>query len=220
MVTTTTNGREKRLQRAIAGSAITAAVSGIAAIVLSIIGLAHVGPKLMIPIAAIVLGAGLLSEAGTLAAEYSGILSRTRKNFWSKVEFGSGFSAETLIGIAAIVLGILSLLNVKPLVLMPIFVIVLGVDLLFTSGAKSLLNSMRFETPGSRKKVETVAHAALTAAMWIQLLVGLVAITLGILALVGFAPLILTLVATLAIGAAVLLSGAAVSSRMLSVYAA
>jgi hypothetical protein len=56
--------------------------------------------------------------------------------------------------------------------------------------------------------------------MWIQLLVSLVAIILGILTLVGFAPLILTLVATLAIGAAVLLSGAAVSSRILSVCAA
>lgn len=218
MATTIINGREKRLEKALVGSSIAAAVSGAAAIILSIIGLAAIEPKIMISVAAIVVGAGLLSEGSTLAAEYSGILSRTRRSFWNKVEFGSGFSAEMLIGIAAIVLGILSLLNVSPLVLTSIVVIMLGAALLFSSGARTLLNSMRLETPENRKRAETVAHAALTTATWMQLLLGLVAIALGVLALVGIAPFILNLVAMLAIGASMLLSGAAVSGRMLSVY--
>lgn len=80
MATTVISGREKRLERALVGSSIAAAVSGVAAIILSIIGLAFIEPKIMISVAAIATGAGLLSEAGTLAAEYSGILSRTRKS--------------------------------------------------------------------------------------------------------------------------------------------
>lgn len=223
MVAVTSSGRERRLERALVGSSITAAVSGVAAIILAIIGFVHVNPILMMSVAVIIIGSGLLSEAGTLAAEYSEILSRTRRSRRNKAEFGSGFSVEVLAGVAAIVLGILALLDIVPSVdivpslLILIAVIILGLGLLFTGGARSLLNSMRLETPDDRRKAERSAHAMLTAATWFQLLVGLAAIVLGALALAGFIPFILTLVGILIIGVAMLLSGVAVSGRMLSV---
>ncbi|ADJ27336.1 hypothetical protein [Nitrosococcus watsonii] len=223
MVTTPTaiiHSREKRLERALVGGSITAAAGGVATIILSILGLVHIEPLLMAPIAAIVMGTGLLSESGALAAEYSEILSKTRQNRWRKVEFGSGFSAEMLAGIAVITLGILSLLNLEPLVLLPVSVIALGVCLLLSTGTKALLNSMRLEIPENHRKAEMVAHTTLRGAIWVQLVVGLVAIVLGILALAGWVPPILTLVAMLAIGTSILLSGAAVSARMLSAYSA
>lgn len=220
MVTAIRHSREKRLERALVGGAITAAASGIAAVILSILGLVHIGPLLMTPIAAIVIGAGLLSESGTLAVEYSEILSKTRRNRWRKVEFGSGASAEMLAGIAVITLGILSLLNLEPLVLLPVSVITLGACLLLSTGTKALLNSMRLEIPENHRRAEMVAHTTLRGAIWVQIVVGLAAIVLGILALAGWVSLILTLVAMLAIGASILLTGAAVSARMLSAYTA
>lgn len=220
MVTTAMQGREKRLERALVGGAITAAVSGAGAIVLSILGLVGIEPLLMTSIAVLVIGAGLLSESGSLAAEYSEILAKTQRNRWRKVEFGSGFSGEMLAGIAAITLGILSLINLEPLVLLPISVIVLGASLLLSTGTKALVNSMRLTIPENRKREEMVAHTALRGAIWVQLVVGGAAIVLGILGLLGWIPLILTLVATLAVGASAVLSGAAVSARMLNAYTA
>jgi hypothetical protein len=61
-----------------------------------------------------------------------------------------------------------------------------------------------------------VAREAVFAAAGAQGLIGLSGVILGILALVGFSPLILTLVALLSLGSSVLLGGAAISSKMLS----
>ncbi len=49
------------------------------------------------------------------------------------------------------------------------------------------------------------------------MLVGIAAVVLGIIALVGIDPVLVTLVALLVVGASVLFSGTAVSSRMASV---
>jgi hypothetical protein len=65
---------------------------------------------------------------------------------------------------------------------------------------------------------QQIAREAVSAAAGMQMFVGLGSITLGILALVGLAPLTLVLVAMLALGAAVLLSGAAIRSRMLPLF--
>jgi hypothetical protein len=51
----------------------------------------------------------------------------------------------------------------------------------------------------------------------IQMLVGFAAIILGILAFIGFVPVIMLLVAMLSIGVANFISGAAISGKMFSV---
>jgi len=64
-----------------------------------------------------------------------------------------------------------------------------------------------------------VARAAVTSAAGIQVLAGLAAVVLGILALITtFAPYTWTLsaVGVLVLGATLLLSGAAISGRMMS----
>ena len=54
----------------------------------------------------------------------------------------------------------------------------------------------------------------LYAASGSEALIGAGAIVLGILALAGFSPIVLILVALLAVGASILLAGSAVAGRM------
>jgi hypothetical protein len=54
--------------------------------------------------------------------------------------------------------------------------------------------------------------------MGTQVLVGLAAGVLGILALIGIAPTVLVLVGLLAIGASLILSGSAVGTRLISMF--
>jgi uncharacterized membrane protein HdeD (DUF308 family) len=79
------------------------------------------------------------------------------------------------------------------------------------------LNVLKIETSGRHDVAKQVARDALTAATGTDVLVGLATIVLGILALT---PETLILVAMLALGAAVLLTGGAVIGRMLSIFAA
>ena len=123
-----------------------------------------------------------------------------------------------MAGISVIVLGVLSLLNLDPLVLMPISAIILGAAMVFTSGVSARLNTLKIETSGNQEVAKQVARQALSASTGLDLVVGFSAIVLGILALIGLSTLPLTLVAMLALGASVLLGGSAISSKMVGLF--
>ncbi len=78
--------------------------------------------------------------------------------------------------------------------------------------------SLKIEISGAHETARHVADEAMTAAGGVQALIGLASILLGILALIGLNPGVLSLVALLAIGTAILLSGTAVSGKMLSMF--
>ncbi len=61
-----------------------------------------------------------------------------------------------------------------------------------------------------------VAREAVAAASGVQLLTGMAGVILGILAVCLVSPLILTLVAMLSLGCGILLNGAAISGKMLT----
>jgi hypothetical protein len=126
-------------------------------------------------------------------------------------------SAQFLGGAAGIVLGILALLGMYPAVLLPVAAIVFGGTLLMACGTTARLNTLVIErhTVG-HEAARHIAGDMVSAASGVQALVGLAGIILGILGLVGMFPWTLSLVAFLCVGGAVLLSGAAVSSKMLS----
>ena len=107
--------------------------------------------------------------------------------------------------------------GVAPMVLTPIAAIVFGSALLMGSGATSRLSSLRIVGHEGHEMARRVTHEAVMAASGAQVLVGLASAVLGILALLGIAPMILTLAAMLSVGASVLLSGVAISDRMLSI---
>jgi hypothetical protein len=200
------------------GGSSSAMLGGAAALVLSIVGLAGVAPHYLLSIAGIALGAGVLFEGGFIASEYGRILDLGGTETSAKVELGGGLSGEALAGIAAIVLGILSLLGIVPQVLMAIAAIVLGAGVVMGSGVMARLNALKIETSGNHETAQRLAKDAMSAAAGLQALVGLSAIVLGILALIGVASQTLTLVAMLALGAAALVSGGTIVTRVLAFF--
>lgn len=206
---------DRKVMRTVATGSTLGALAGAAAVVLAILGLADIEPHYMLAIAAIVVGAALLAQAGFVAAEASTIAGTEQLGRTGKAEFEGGISAEALAGGAAIVLGILALLGIDPRVLMSVTAIVLGTGLILETGATTRLNSLN--VAGDEHAVaRRVSRRAVAGSEGAQVLVGLAAIVLGILALVGFSPMVLNLVALLAIGAAILLGGAALGGRAVS----
>ena len=103
-------------------------------------------------------------------------------------------------------LGILALVDVDPSILVPAAVIVFG-------GA-IVLDNARSATTLVAPRVDSLGPIA-TASGGGELLVGVGATALGILALVGGAPVTLSLVALLALGAATFLVGSAVGAKVM-----
>jgi hypothetical protein len=199
-----------------AGGSLGELIGGAGAVALTIIGLAGVFPVYMLTIATIACGAALLIEGGALSARFSRLLSELGAHgSYRSVEVGGGITAEFLGGVAAIVLGILGLLGINGLTLVPIAAVVLGTALLVSSGTTSRFTALALSQSKEHETFKKVATEAVYAAAGGQVLLGLGAIVLGILSLMGIQILTLSLVALLAVGTSTMLTGAAVGSRML-----
>lgn len=193
-------------------------IGGVAAVVLAILGLAHVAPDFMLTIATIAVGAALVFEGGSIAAEYSKIVASAAEGTLQTAEVGGGMTAEMIGGITGIVLGILALLGLDTMTLSASALIVFGATLALGAGMTSRLADLKIRASGAHETAQKVAHEAVTAAADTQVLAGVAAAVLGILALVGLAPTTLVLIGLLAVGASVLLSGSAVGGRLLSLF--
>jgi hypothetical protein len=213
-VTTARGDPEReRSAKVVAGGSMTEALCGAGTLVLAILGLAGILPGYLAAVATIVFGVALVAQGGAVAARFRHLVRETAPHEWdTRTELGGGMGAELFGGVAGIVLGILALIGIGTAVLIPIAVIVFGGALLLGSSVSADLST--FGAPGADPRFAHLARQASVAASGTQALVGVGAIVLGILALVGLDPLLLTLVALLALGAAVLMSGTAVSSRM------
>jgi hypothetical protein len=189
------------------GSAVEA-LAGVAAVVLSILGLAG---RLTVPFASVAMiatGVALLFEAATVAAR--------RRKLWvpehelERVEVGSGIGADSIAGIGAITLGILSLIGIEPRTLLPVATIVLGAGLLLSAATPAVRREAGVTRRGE------IVRETLAASSGVHVLVGTGAVVLGIVGVLGNAPILMTLIATLSIGAAQLLTGASMGARMSS----
>ncbi|HUA38877.1 MAG TPA: hypothetical protein VMA35_10845 [Candidatus Sulfopaludibacter sp.] len=194
-------------------------VGSIAAIILTILGLARVLPTDLSAVAVIGIGISLLFEGGTVGARFSRLLASAGGRVTNVMDLGGGMTAEFMAGAAGVVLGLLALLGIAPTILPPVAAIVFGGALLLGSGAAARLSYMEITNGRSQEGIDEVAREAVAAAAGAQVLTGLAAGLLGILALVGFYPLVLTLVALLCTATAVLMSGTAISRRILSLVA-
>lgn len=200
--------------RVVTAGSIVEALGGIAAVVLSILGLAGLARFTMIAVSIIAIGAALLFAGGAMASRWSHFASRASGKPMEEAEFGGGVGAEFLTGSAGIVLGVLVLLDIAPYTLAPVAVIMFGIGLLLSTGATSAANALGDAFPYDRR-VRT-AREAVQGAAAIQALVGIGAAILGILALLQIQPFTMMLVALLALGGSVLLSASAVSGRMVA----
>jgi hypothetical protein len=204
------------------GTGSTAEIlGGVGAIVLSIVGLASIASTLMMSIVTILLGMTLLFEGAGIAADYSRLLAKGRSfSVGAEGEASGGMTTEMLAGLAGIVLGILALLGTNPTVLVPSAIIVFGAAMIFNTSALSELSEMQLDS--ARRGEETTeisrraARAAVAPVVGSETMIGLSAVVLGILAVVGVLPVTLSLVALLALGSAELLIGSTLGGRLLS----
>jgi len=193
------------------GGSMAEAVVGAAAVVLAILGLANIWPGYMASIATIAIGAALLFQGAAVASRYSDLARRTGAS-----DIGGGVTAEILGGATGIALGVLALLGIMPATLTPVAIIVFGGALLIGSAATSRLNAL--DTSRMSERAREVSRSAIEMASGTEVLIGIAAIVLGILALLGMAPRTLVLIGLLALGATVLFSGSAISSRMVNIF--
>jgi hypothetical protein len=196
---------------ATAGSVIEA-LGGIGVVALSIIGLAGVIPETMAAIAAIAFGVALASEGAAIAARFSQ-LTRYPADTVQKTEVSGGAGSELIGGLAGGILGILALIGMVPVTLLAIASIVFGASILLGAGTAS-----RLSLAVSHTGEHWLASDTLAATAGAQVLVGVAAIALGILALVGTAPMTLVLVAFLSLGSAAVIQGSAIGGSLVAMF--
>lgn len=194
------------------------ALGGIATIVLAIVALAGINTAVMIPIAVIVFGAALLIQGGTLLSEHARMILPTEMGLASIEQFSGGsLSAVFLVGASGIVLGVLALLGIAPTVLSAVAIIAFGAALIMTSNSVRELYIARRAVmrAGVQNASELVAGEMASGSAGVQLLAGLTAVVLGILAVAGTNPPTLILAALIVLGATVLLSGSTLSGMVM-----
>jgi hypothetical protein len=200
------------------------AIGGIATIVLAIVALAGVHSDMIVAIATVIFGAALLVHAGTMLSEYAHIIFPPGTDAVSAQEFtGGSLSAVFLVGAAGIVLGVLALLGIYPVQLTAIAAIAFGGTLVLSSNAVWHLYLLRRATTVTRETrddwrvgSEILAGEMASGSAGMQALAGLAAAVLGILAVVGTNPGVLTLVSLLILGTTIVLTGGALSGAALS----
>jgi len=188
------------------------AIGGIATIVLAIVALTGVRPEILVPITIIVFGAALLIQAGAMVSEYALFMPAG-----AGADFGGANSLSSLflVGAAGIVLGVLALLGIATTVLTSVAVIAFGAALLLSANSVRNLYLLRRVSTGSIGGGELLAGEMASGSAAVQLLAGLTAVVLGILAVTGARADILTLSAMIVLGATVVLSGSALSGMVL-----
>lgn len=187
---------------------MTEGAAGIAVIVLSILGLAAISPGILTSVATIVVGVGLLIEAGNTGMEYSRAASRAAAGVAETAELGADVTVELMAGVAGIVLGVLSLLAAGTIMhLLPAALIVFGGALLLAGFSATSISTVRGLESASGTPVITM-QSELAPARGVQVLVGVTAIVLGILSFVVAAAGTLLIVGLLVVGAALLATSA------------
>lgn len=192
-------------------------IGAIGGIVLSILGIIGLIPMTLASIALIVLGASLFAEAAAVGANLPVVARDTSDTSAERVELAGGLSISSIGSIAVVALGILSLLAIVPHILLPVGVITLGAAALLSSGEKDRMS--RFPVPepvtsATTEKMIGVSYRASVTSAGLEVLASLATIVLGILALVGIMPLMMTLVGLLVVSSSTFLSSAALSTRL------
>jgi hypothetical protein len=211
----TASGKEaKKIKHEVGGGSIGEALSGGGAVVLGILGLIGLVPDKLAAVAAIAIGAALMLGGGTVVARYSRLFADATEPETGEIVGGS-LAFEAVCGLVGVVLGILALVGLAPMALLGAASIVLGAGLGLAGGATARLNEILTREPSVKGRM---AYDAMRIASGSEALVGLGAVVLGILALSGISPLVLTLVSMLALGGSVFLSGSSYALRVMTLF--
>jgi hypothetical protein len=192
------------------------AIGGVATIILAIIALSGVSQPMLGAVATIVFGAALLIQGGTMLTECTKLIFPPGAAAPAEeIVGGGGLSALFLVGAAGIVLGVLALLNIVPQTLTAVAIIAFGGAMVLSSNSVWYLYRARQASQRGTTRMhsggEILAGEMASGSAAMQCLAGLAAIVLGILAVTGTNPTVLTLVGLLVLGATVLLTGSTLS---------
>ncbi len=219
MSTTYQPKSDKRLMEVESSGAAVEAVGGLGVIVLSILGLIGLAPDYLGPIAGIVFGVSVLTQGTAIAAEHASLFSKVAGTSFREIELGSGMTAEIMAGGAAIVLGVLSLLQISTDILLPALVIAGGAAVMLTAGSVRRLNDLKLEAAESEDSAQRIMRATTSGAAASQVLAGIAAVVLGIIALASTSTaatatwMTLSLVGLLVLGASIVMSGGSLTGR-------
>lgn len=205
-------GQEQRelTYRSITGGSALEALGGVGVIALAIVGLTGTIPLYLAPIAAITYGVALAAEGASLTSRYSQLARAD--GLIQRVEIGGGAGAELVGGLAGGILGILALIGIAPVVLISVAAIVFGAAMLLGAGSEA-----RIGTIASEIGHPMVSNAVIGSA-GVEVLVGVGAVALGIVALTGIVPMSLALIALLTLGAGAFIQGTAAIGSMVSLF--
>ncbi len=189
-------------------------LAGAGGVILAILGIIGLLPTILGAIAAISVGMGLFFGGGTIAARAKQLNLQLQRQGIQRQVLG-GLGMEAFAGASGAVLGLLALLGISPVTLLSVSAIVLGGALLMASASTAQL-----ERAFDRMEIDEHerTHEAVYVASGSDVMIGAGAIVLGILALAGHAPVMLALVAMLAVGAAGMLSGSAFAARVFTLF--
>jgi hypothetical protein len=216
--------QERRAAALTAGGSGLKTIGGIAVVALAVLALIGVVPALLSAIAGIVFGAAMLLEGLAISSEYSTLARYVASGRSEIAEFGGGLGVEMLVGVAAIALGVLTLLGIDASTLLPALIIAGGAGLMLSAGTMQRLNDLQLATSGHDDMARRVTHEAMTGAVAAETLGGIAAVVLGILALVATAPAAaagfgtLPQVGLLVLGVATVFSGGALAGKATRFY--
>jgi hypothetical protein len=117
-----------------------------------------------------------------------------------------------------VVLGILALIGVATEILIAVAALTGGVLVLLSSGAVAEMNERRFHSTDLSEAGRGLVMASFSGAATIQFLAGAAAVVLGILALSGNDPLMLSQIAVLVLGSA-LIMGTSTTGTLIRMFA-
>jgi hypothetical protein len=179
--------RDVAIRRESRSEPIVRLVAGLAVVVLTVLGLAEVGPPtFLVAVATIVFGAGLWLKSVLATSVAEG-----RRGGVSE-----GTPTVLLAGVAGMVLGLLALVGAPAIQLVALAVIAFGRSLLIGSYADVLAATPTNADPTFARTVRDMA----TGVAALPTMAGSAAIVLGIFALCGIAPTEVTLIALLELG--------------------
>jgi hypothetical protein len=205
---------------ALGGRTMSQGMFGGIALVLGIVGLAISGSypdasAYLDAIAQISLGIALIVFGTALAMAYMRAMARVEPvtGVGGTV---TGTTTDMLLGGAVVILAVLALLHVTPGVLVRAAVVVVGVGLLVNSVASVCATTLEADVTGERALAHRMNEELVFATASMRAVAGIAVAILGVLGLIGANATILTLVAAIVAGAAMLLASTSLSSRFVS----
>lgn|GEM_PF-2397552 len=177
----------RTVETAGAGGAVES-VGGLAAAVLGVLALIGVLPTILTQVAGIIFGAAFLVHGVTVGSRYRYLSRQVGPSSADEAMLGGGLGAEVLAGLAAVALGVLALIGVEASVLIPALLITGGAGLIISAGTIRELRDLTVYASGGDERARRIARGAVSGSVGLQILGGLGAIALGILALVTTPP--------------------------------